>query len=429
MIAKILVKGKMLKKIILGIILALTITTNVSAQLKADDTNFVDTKKEVENIAEKDFQKDQMPKVEVHYMTAKIIEFTEREETNQHSLEDQSVTIKKAAIEILDGPYKDSKLEIPWVQATDKDMQTLIKAQEGDKIIVQCTKINDDYNCSIVDKERKSSLWFLFIFFIIIIFLVSKWYGIRAVIGLAFTSFVILKYLIPQIANGADPVLISIFSIALFIIPTMLFTHGLKVKTYIAIIGVIFSVIIVALLAKLSISWSGLIGIASEESLYINLSSDVEINLVQLLLAGIILGTVGVMNDIALTQSSMVEEFKKTNPKIEWKTLFNKAMVVGNDHISSVINTLFLAYVGVSLPLILLIQQQSISFGIAIQREFVATEIIRILTSTIGLVLTVPLTTIIAAIIVERVDLKKYEYSFDWNKIKNWFKKLIKKKD
>ncbi len=425
----------MLKKILLILILLFLSFNTVFAQLKADDTNFDPTQDQKQNqsteeIAESAFQKqDEAPQVEINYYTAKVIDFIEKEQVNPDAPDDQPVKIKHALIEILDKPYKGKQIFIPWMENKSGKMQTVIKAEKDDKILIQCTKINEEENCSVIDKERKTCLWFLFILFLIVIYLVSKWYGIRAVIGLAFTALVILKFLVPQIANGADPVMISILSIALFIIPTMLFTHGLKVKTYVAILGVIFSVIIVAILAKITINWSGLIGLASEESLYINLYADKQINLVQLLLAGIILGAVGVMNDIALTQSSIVDQFKKSHPDANWKEIFKKSMIVGNDHISSVINTLFLAYMGVSLPLILLIQQQNIAFGIAIQREFIATEVIRILTSTIGLVLTVPLTTFVAAIVANRLNLKKYEYSFDWNKIQAWVYRLIKKKN
>jgi uncharacterized membrane protein len=230
--------------------------------------------------------------------------------------------------------------------------------------------------------------------------LISKKQGLKALTSLIIIALVIIFFMVPGILKGYNPLLITFSTIAFFIIPTLLFSHGLHKKTYVAIAGIIFSVIMIGFMAQIVINIAQLTGINEAETMYINLFGN-KIDLIHLLLSAIILGAVGVMDDITITQSSIVYEISKTN-KFNAKKLFTKAMRVGNDHISATINTLFLAYTSVSLPLIILISKQQENIFYLINREIIATEIIRIFIGTIGILLTIPITTFLASMVFSR---------------------------
>jgi len=340
------------------------------------------------------------PEVKQDFYTATVLNIEQKTDPSTG----QQGKVKTVTLKITSGDKKGEEIKSSWLPASAED-EKIFSLKQNDMVIVQHTKMDNMESWSIMDKQRIGVFWWLLAFLVIILIAISRWYGLKSLVTLFLTALVVLYFLVPQIVKGTDPLMITIIAVGFFIIPSLLLSHGFNKKTYIAIAGILFSAIIVGIMAKLTINWAQLTGISTEETFYINLG-DVKINLLNLLLAGIILGTVGVMDDIALTQSSVALELKKANPDLSWREIFKKAMKVGNDHISSVINTLFLAYVGASLPLILLLTQQKIPFMIAMQREFVATEIIRILIGTIGLVLTVPLTTIIAALIFTKTRIR-----------------------
>lgn len=333
------------------------------------------------------------PQVVQKFYTATIKNIEEKSD----GANSQTGKVKNLTLLITSGDIKGKDVQSAWVSASSEE-EEIFQLKVGDGLIVQYTNVNGQENFSVVDKQRNKVLFWFLLLLIAVLVLISRKVGFKSLLTLAITSLVILYYLVPQIIQGSDPLFVSIIAVIFFIIPSLFISHGFNKKTLIAIAGIIFSIIVVAVLAKLAIDWAGFTGINSEETLYINMG-DKKINLLNLLLAAIVLGTAGAMDDIALTQTAVVMELRRLDRKISWQELFSKAMRIGNDHIASVVNTLFLAYLSASLPLVLLFSQQQIPFLIAIQRELVATEILRIIIGTIGLVLTVPLTTTIAAMV------------------------------
>lgn len=334
---------------------------------------------------------EKIPEVINNYYKATILEINKKidPETGQvgkvhHLLANIDSTDKKG-----------EQIKISWIPVNDSD--DIFKLKTNDKVILQETVVDGASNWSVVDKDRTSIFIYLFILLAILLILVSRVQGLKAIISLVATSLVIFLILIPLIIKGYDPFWTTLVAIMIFIIPTLIFSHGANKKTYIAIAGIIFSILMVGVLSKITIDVAQLTGINEEETFYINLFGN-KINLVSLLFAGIILGAVGVMDDLTIIQSSLVYELSKSN-KLSVKKLFTKAMRVGNDHIAATINTLLLAYTAVSLPLIIFIAKQEKSFFYLINREVIATEIIRILIGTIGIVLTIPITTFIASIV------------------------------
>jgi len=272
-----------------------------------------------------------------------------------------------------------------------------IQYQTGDKVIVMYDKdINGNEIFYITDFIRRDVLFFLFLIFITCTIAIAKWRGLLSLIGMAVSFLIIFVFLLPQIASGANPVLIAVLS-SLLIIPISFFlSHGFNKKTLVAIAGTLISLIITGILANLFVSESRLTGFASEEASFLQAAKQGTINIQGLLLAGIIIGVLGVLDDITISQSAIVFQLKATKNKIQFGDLYTKAMNIGRDHISSMVNTLILVYAGAALPLLLLFIDNPHPFSEIVNYEIIADEIVRTLVGSIGLILAVPITTFIA---------------------------------
>jgi uncharacterized membrane protein len=207
---------------------------------------------------------------------------------------------------------------------------------------------------------------------------------------------IIFSYILPTISSGADPIITAIIGSLLIIPATFYLSHGFNKKTTVAIIGTVISLLIVGALAGYFVDAAKLTGFASEEAAFLQVALGGTVNIRGLLLAGIIIGVLGVLDDITISQSSIVSELKLASPKIKFKELYTRAMNVGQDHISSMVNTLVLVYTGAALPLLLLFLNNSQPISQLISNELIADEIVRTLVGSIGLVLAVPITTLIA---------------------------------
>jgi uncharacterized membrane protein len=259
---------------------------------------------------------------------------------------------------------------------------------------------------TITDFVRRSSLLTLLVIFVVLTVVIGKWRGFTSLLGLAVSFGVIFFYLLPQLYAGADPVATALTS-SLFIIPaTFYLSHGVNKKTTSAIIGTLISLIITGALANYFVDAAHLTGFASEEASFLQVARGEEINIKGLLLAGIIIGVLGVLDDITVSQSSVVFELKNSSPRLMSKTLYQRAMNVGQDHISSMVNTLVLVYTGAALPLLLLFVDSALPFSHLVNYEIIADEIVRTLVGSIGLICAVPITTLIAAIATD-YDTKK----------------------
>jgi uncharacterized membrane protein len=177
--------------------------------------------------------------------------------------------------------------------------------------------------------------------------------------------------------------------------------YGWNRKTHVAVFGLLLSLIVTGLLAVWSVNWTRLSGFGAEEASFLQVAG-VQLDTRGLLLAGIIIGTLGALDDIAIGQSSTIFELHKANPSLTWLELFRRGMTVGRDHIAAMVNTLLLAYVGAALPLVLMFSVYTESMGITFNREIIAEEVVRTLVGSLGLLAGVPLTSVIAAQVVRR---------------------------
>lgn len=269
------------------------------------------------------------------------------------------------------------------------DSAQKIKYKKGDKVL-----ISDGF---ITDFVRNDSLHLLFGIFIVLTILIAGKWGLTSLIGMFYSFYIIFVFILPLITKGYDPTMSAIIG-SLFIIPvTFSLSHGINRKTVVAILGTVISMIIIGVLSFIFVNLTKLSGFASEEAGFLQYQLGGIVNMKGLLLAGIIISSLGVMDDITISQSSVVEELRKANSRLSKKELFLRSMRVGKDHISSMVNTLILVYAGASLPLMLLfVNNPGHPFSEIINYEIVADEIVRTMVGSIGLILAVPITTMIA---------------------------------
>lgn len=300
-------------------------------------------------------------------------------------------------LEGLEGSYKGESIE------AFVDVETIGQGRQvynvGDKVVVLSIPHTDGTRFAIVDFVRRDALALLFFVFAVFAVLVGRRWGLASLAGLAYSFFIIFVFILPRIMAGGDPVFTAVVGSALIVPATFYMSHGIKQKTHIAIISTILTLVITGLLAALFIGLAKLTGFAQEEALF--LQNTESLNMRGILLAGIIIGVLGVLDDITISQASIVAELREASPKIKAKELYARAMNVGRDHIASLINTLVLVYTGASLPLLLLFTESGRSFAEVVNIEMVADEITRTLVGSIGLILAVPLTTFIASFMVK----------------------------
>ena len=254
----------------------------------------------------------------------------------------------------------------------------------------------------LVDVVRTTSLLWIALLFVLVVVAVGWWRGALALVGLGVTVFVLLAWMVPRILAGNDPVMTVALGSVVILCVNMFLTHGFRQATSIAFGSTVIGLGLTVFFAKLFVVWSNLSGLGTEEAAFVQLLGG-QIQPSGLLLAGMVLGAVGVLDDIAVTQVETVYELRAADPYLSRRALFGRVMRVGRHHIASVVNTLVLAYAGVALPLLLLFFVNS-NFELwrLINAELIAEEIVRTLAGTLGLVLLMPIATALAVWIPTR---------------------------
>ncbi|MDQ3014873.1 MAG: YibE/F family protein [bacterium] len=274
--------------------------------------------------------------------------------------------------------------------------------KEGDKFFMNhIITINGNEMYSVRDIDRRAVIIGFIILFALVIVGFGGKQGLRSLLSLAASLFVVLYVLVPGLLNGYPPVLMSIAIAALILFFAIYFTHGFNRESTVAFIGTVTAVIMTGLLAYLGVYLARLSGLASDEAIFLNLSTRGNLDFSGLLLGAMIIGVLGVLDDIAVTQAAVVSELFNTDRTLSRKDVYKKAIRVGKEHVGALVNTLALAYTGASLPLLLLFSTSESSAGSIINLEIFATEIIRTIVGSIGLVLTVPITTLLAVYLLK----------------------------
>ncbi len=239
--------------------------------------------------------------------------------------------------------------------------------------------------------------------FVIALFVFGGIQGVRGLVSLVGSLLLIMYVLLPGILHGYSPLLITIGVSSLIIIVGSYITHKFNKTTSSAVLGMVITVIITGLLAIWAVHFTRLSGFGSEEITYLNLNTNGTLDIVGLLLGGIMIGLLGVLYDVAIGQAISVEELIRIAPHVPKRIIYQRAIRIGREHIGALVNTLAIAYVGASLPLLLLFTQTSTaSVANIANREIFATEIVRTMIGSIGLILAVPITTCVAVWLLMR---------------------------
>jgi len=272
--------------------------------------------------------------------------------------------------------------------------------EAGDRIVVQPLGAQPGAY-TFVDFQRSRPLLLLGATFAVLVVALARWKGLAALIGLAATMVVLVKFVLPSILDGNDPVAVCIVGASVTMFVVFYVAHGVTVRSSTALVGTLLSLLATGLLATWATSASRLGGTGSEEALTLNALAG-QVDLRGLLLGGIIIGGLGVLNDVTITQSSAVWQLHLADPGAGPASLYRRGMQVGRDHIGATVDTLILAYAGAALPLLIFFSLADRSFGEVITSSLVAEEVVRSLVGAIGLVLSVPITTGLAAVAAAR---------------------------
>ncbi len=285
--------------------------------------------------------------------------------------------------------------------------------EPGDRVFLERAVGLEEDRFYISDVMRFGPLLAVLALFISLVVIVGRWKGLRSLGGSLFSLAVIFGFILPQIMAGQNPVGVSIIgSIVLLSVSTYL-TYGVNFKAHAAVIGMVISLALTGGLAWVFVQWTRLTGMGMEQSAFLVVELGPDVDLRGLILGGIIIGSLGVLDDVCVGQASAIFELVNANREMSWLDLFRSSLNIGTDHIAAMVNTLLLAYVGGAMPLMLafLIYQEPL--WRRINREPVAEEIVRTLVGSTGLVLAVPITGLIASLLARRMVARRKSRG-DW---------------
>ena len=299
----------------------------------------------------------------------------------------------------LEGIYKDRKIIYEGISEIEVTNSNLY--EEGDKVFVDAyIDENGQESFYVVEFVRTPYLYILIAIFIILTIIVGRLKGLKALISLAFSFVVIIKFIIPQILIGKDPFVISLIGGLAILVLIIYITEGIKRQSHLAILSVFFSLLSILALSLIFTNLSKLTGLAQEEAIFLIGNGNLALNFKGLLLAGFIIGAIGVLDDIIVGQIETVVRLQEANPSLSAKKIFSLAYKVGNTHLGAIINTLFLTYAGAALPLLLLFvlnQSGGLTIGRVLNTEIISTEIVRTLVGSIGVIMAMPIATFLGS--------------------------------
>ena len=256
---------------------------------------------------------------------------------------------------------------------------------------------------SISDFERGRPMLILAALFVLVVVVFARWRGALSLLGLAFSLALVLLFVVPSILDGNSPLAVAVVGALAIALITIPLAHGGGAKSVSAMLGTAVSLMLTAGLAVLFTEATNLTGLATEEATFLGIGQ-ADLSLQGLLLAGIVIGALGVLDDVTISQASTVMALRNANPDLGFGSLFRRALDVGRDHVSATVNTLVLAYVGAALPILLIFSSADLGLGDALNLEIIAKEIVATLVGSIGLIAAVPITTALAALLALNED-------------------------
>ncbi|GAA1941699.1 YibE/F family protein [Nocardioides hwasunensis] len=265
----------------------------------------------------------------------------------------------------------------------------------GQDVLLLRSESPDGVTWSVVDHQRGTGLWLLAAAFVLALVAFGRWRGVSALVGLGATFAILTLFVIPAILGGENPLLVAVVGSSAVVLVVLYLTHGLSLSTTVAVLGTLASLALTGLLAAVAVAGLHLTGVTDDLSASVGLTQGIDMR--GLLLAGIVIGSLGVLDDVTVTQAATVDELARANPAYGFRQLHRAGSRVGRAHVASVVNTIVLAYAGSSLPLLVLMVADNGSLAAVVPSQVVAQEVVRSAVATIGLIAAVPMTTALAA--------------------------------
>jgi uncharacterized membrane protein len=301
-------------------------------------------------------------------------------------------------ISMTDGPANGQvvRLTVPIEPSTPRftvDDKVVLSYNGGD--------VHDPSSFQLVDFQRGLPLAVLAALFALAVIVLGRWQGLAALVALGLSFVVIALFVLPAILAGENPLLVAIAGAGVIMFIALYLTHGLSARTSSAVLGTMASLALIGVLSALFSAASSLTGLDdSTSNLIASLGHGIDTR--GLLLAGVVIGSLGVLDDVTITQTSAVWELRRANPALGWKELYSAGLRIGRDHVGSAVNTLVMAYAGAALPVLLYSSISGVGLGAILGSEDIAQELVRTLAGSVGIVAAVPVTTLLAALIASR---------------------------
>ncbi len=327
------------------------------------------------------------------YYKAEVVKVLTEDKSENHY--DALVRVK-----LLEGPNKNEEINIKFQKLAG--ISEAEKLSKGEKIIVIKTESSEGAEYFLVDRYRMDAVIILLIVVVLVAILIARFKAVNAIIGLGLSILILVKYAIPALTSGQNPIVVGILGSGLIIVTSMFLAHGFNRRTSVSVLATFITITISIIISILTVNFTKLFGLGTEDAYFLQNSQFGQIDVRGLLLAGIIVGTLGILDDITVAQVAIVEEINDVDKSIPFWDLFKRGLNVGKEHIASLVNTLALAYVGASFPLLL---SFSISQGqplwVIANSEMIIEEVARTLLGSLALILAVPIATFLGVYFIK----------------------------
>ncbi|MGM0652185.1 MAG: YibE/F family protein [Bacillota bacterium] len=343
---------------------------------------------------------------EEHFYRGRVLEIDEAKE-EEH--EYYTVIEQELKVELTSGPFQGEEINIiNTFFAGDPVYDFLL--EEGQEVIV--VTIGDEGNFDqayVQDMVRDRGVYYLIGVFVLGLLVVGRLKGLKTIITLGVTIFLIFWGLLPLLLYGYNPIFLAVTTAVIAITFTLLVIGGFNLKSLVAILGTIVGVVVAGIMAFWAGSMAQLTGFGTHEAQMLYFL-DQDIDFRGLLFSGIIIGSLGAIIDIGMSVASAAAEVKQANPDISFAGLFKSALNVGRDVMGTMANTLILAYVGAATPMLLLVMGYEIDWLKVINMDLIATEFVRGIAGSIGLISAVPVTAALAAYFMTSREISRDKY-------------------
>ena len=303
---------------------------------------------------------------------------------------------------VLDGGlYRGDHVTVEWGGRVALNANGLLSP--GDRVLVsQRRGDNDTREYAIEDVVRLPSLAPFAVALVLALLVVARWQGLASLAGLGGSVAVFLLAIVPAVQRGQDPLVATLAGALGVLVIAVFVVHGFNRKSVAALIGSAACLLVVVVLAGLALAAAHITGLGSEEAVFLAVGSAGRIDLHRLVVAGIVVGSLGALVDMGIGQASATFELAAAHDEMRGRRLYGSALNVGRDHIGSLVNTLALAYFGGAMPLIVLLSLGNLPLSLTANSETIVGSIIAVIVASVGLVLCVPITTAIAVLLVDR---------------------------